>query len=72
MRFVIFSPDGVRIDTDGGWSDVVADTPEGCRQLAGEFMAAAIELEARPLLVAQWARNYHEDDKPRQEENHAT
>lgn len=51
---LVASRRGVRVDTETGWSAVVAMDAEDCNRLAASFTAMAANLQARPDVVAEW------------------
>jgi hypothetical protein len=57
---VVISRDGIRIDSEAGWSAPVATDPDECETIAAEFLSVANHLRANPDLVIDWA---HRPDK---------
>jgi transcriptional regulator with XRE-family HTH domain len=51
---LVASRRGVRVDSEAGWSAVVATTPEACDQLAEQFARMADWLRQHPELVERW------------------
>ncbi|QKW15356.1 hypothetical protein [Verrucosispora sp. NA02020] len=51
---LVASRRGVRVDTETGWSSVVATDADDCDRLAAAFTAMAARLRERPDVVATW------------------
>lgn len=51
---LVASRRGIRVDTETGWSTVVATDADECDRLAASFTAMAARLRAHPEIVEAW------------------